>query len=436
VGAKSGRKPTKAQATASQAAGFKRLALIVFGALFIALFVIFAVAQGIGEPSVPAGDAAIVKGISEGNISEADYKRALAQALASSEEKKAPKPGSKKAEELKESTLAQMLEELWIRGEGEELGIAVTEKQIEAELAQIKKTNFPTEKSFQEFLKSSKLNPDEVNDKVKLQVLSNEIQTKITGQAPPASAAEISNYYETEKASQFTVKPTRDVRLIVNRNKQKAEEAKEALDEDNSAASWKVVAKKYSADPTTKSKGGLQKEISEEFLQGALKKAIFDNAKGEVIGPVEFQGNYFVVEVVTLNPGKVKTLAEVRSQISTQLTQQLQQQYFTEWYEGFQSKWRSRTFCGSDFLISKCSNFKGGGHPATAPAACYEANPKTPATECPAPVEPIKPALPGTVTALQPKGEPLVQRPRPPVSSKEAAKAALEEKVEGAVNGE
>lgn len=436
MGAKSGRKkPTQAQAAASKKAGAKRFALVVFGALFIALFVIFAVAVGIGQPSVPAGDVALVKSVPDGNISEAEFRRAQAQQLAGSELKKAPKPGSKKAEELQTATMTELLQSVWIRGEAEELGISITDKQIESELAQIKKANWPTEKAFKEFLKTSSLTPAEVNKKVETQLLIQELQQKITNQSPPASQSEIENYYETEKATQFTTKPTRDVRLIVNRNKAKAEEAKEELDKDSSDANWKVVAKKFSVDPTTKSKGGLQKEISEEFLQGVLKKAIFGSATGEVVGPVGFQGNYFVVEVEKLNPEKVKTLAEVKSQISTQLTEQNQQTYFGEWVKDFESKWRSRTYCASGFAIPNCANYKGSGHPASAPEACYEANPKTPATDCPAPVEQTKPALPGTVTVLKPTGEQLVQRPRPLVTSKAARKEALEEKVEERVQG-
>lgn len=437
MGAKSGRKTTKAQAAASKTAGVKRFALVVFGGLFIALFVIFAVAQGIGQPSVPSGDVAIVTGVPDGNVSEAQYKLGLAQKVAQSKLKKAPKPGTKKFEELQVATMTELLQGIWIRGEAEDLGISATDKQVETELAQIKKANWPTEKAFQEFLKTSKYTAAEVEDLVKVRVLGTEIQEKIGNESPPASLAEIENYYETEKATQFTTKPSRDVRLVVNRNKAEAEKAKEALDEDNSAASWKVVAKKYSLDPTTKSKGGLQKEIPEEFLQGALKKAIFGSATGEVVGPVGFQGNYFVVQVEKLNPKNVKTLAEVRSQISTQLTEEKKQTYLTEWISDFESKWTARTHCASGLedVVSKCANYKGSGHPSTASPACYEANPKTPATECPAPVEQVKPALPGTVTVLKPKGEQLAQRPRPPATSestKEAAREAVEEKIEGA----
>ena len=439
MGAKSGRKATKAQEAAAKTAGFKRFSLVVFGALFIALFVIFAVAQGIGQPSVPSGDVALIKGVPDGNVSEAEYKRSLAQKVAQASLKKTPAANSKKFEELKTTALNELLQPVWIRGEAEELGIEVTDKQLESELALIKKENFPTEKKFEEFLKTSKYTREDVNNLVEARVLGTEIQEKITAEAGSASSDEVSSYYETEKDTQFTTKPSRDVRLIVNRNKAKAEEAKEALDEDNSDANWKVVAKKFSVDPTTKNKGGLQKEITEEFLQGVLKKAIFESATDEVVGPVGFQGNYFVVQVEKLNPKKVKSLAEVRSQISTQLTQQTQQEYLNEWIRGFEEKWTARTYCGADFLIPSCANYKGSGHPATAPESCYEANPKAPPTECPAPVEQTKPALPGSVTVLKPAGEQLVQRPRPvqtKAATEEAAKKAVEEKIEGATGGE
>lgn len=425
--------------SAVKSAGAKRFALVIFGALFIALFVVFAVAQGIGQPSVPSGDVALIKGVPDGNVSEAEYKRSLVQKVAQASLKKTPPANSKKFEELKTTALNELLQPVWIRGEAEELGIAVTDKQLESELALIKKENFPTEKKFEEFLKTSKYTREDVDNLVEARVLGTEIQEKVTAEAGPASSDEVSNYYETEKEAQFTTKPSRDVRLIVNRNKAKAEEAKEALDKDNSAAGWKVAAKKFSVDPTTKNKGGLQKEITEEFLQGVLKKAIFSSATGEVVGPVGFQGNYFVVQVEKLNPKKVKSLDEVRSQISTQLTQQKQQEYLNEWIRGFEEKWTARTYCAADFLIPSCANYKSSGHPATAPESCYEANPKTPPTECPAPVELIKPALPGTVTVLKPGGEQLVQRPQPvatAASTKEAAQKAIEEKIQGGSAGE
>jgi foldase protein PrsA len=408
VGAKSGQ---------SRKSGRQRLALVLFGALFVVLFAGYAIAQGIGQPSVPAGDVAIVQHVPEeiGTISEADFKRALVQQVAQGKLKAPPKPGSKKYEELKTTALGELLDTIWIQGEAEELGIAVTPKQIATELAQIKKTNFKTETEYRKFLKASHFTKADVLARVKLQLLSTQIQEQVSKAAGPPSSSEISGYYDSAKDTQYTTKASRDVRLVINKSKAKIEQAKAILDKDDSAASWKKVAAKYSIDPTTKSKGGLQAGLTEEVLQGKepLVGAIFNSPTGEVIGPIGLEGSFFVLEVEKLNPEKVQPLSEVSAQIKTQLTQQLSQEFFSEFVAEYQSKWQSRTYCADGFVIERCANYKGSGHPASAPASCYEAHPKGPTPECPAPVTQAAPAIPGSVTILKPQGERLPQRPRP-----------------------
>jgi parvulin-like peptidyl-prolyl isomerase len=395
-----------------KAAGLQRFALVVSAAVFIALFVIIAIAEGLGDPSIPDGDVALVKGVPDGNVSEAQLKHAMLQQAASGGLKKLPAGGSK-LEELRKKALEEILNAIWVRGEAEELGISVTPKQIATELAQIKKQNFKTEAAFQKFLKTSHFTRQDVTERVKLQVFGTQIQEQIAKKAPPPDESEISDYYEASKATQYTTKPSRDVRVIITKDKGKAEEAKALLSKDDSPANWKKVAGKFSTDPTSKSKGGLQEGLSEETLQEPLKAAVFQNAEGEVIGPIEFQKSFIVLETVKLNPEKVQALGEVKSQIKAQLTQTLAQSVFSDFLSDYQSKWQSRTFCAEGYVIERCSNYKGNGHSSTASPACYEANPKTPAKECPAPVSQNKPAMPGTVTVLKPTGEQLPQRPRP-----------------------
>ncbi len=388
--------------------------------------------QGLGAPSIPTGDIALVTSVPAelGHISEADYKKSVGQQQAQGGLKKAPKKGSKKAEELHTAAIGELLNTAWIFGEGEELGIKITQKEIEAELAKVKKESFKnSEKVFQEFLKESHYTEEDVNQRIELQILSTKIQEKITKEAPPVTEAELKAYYEAEKATQYTKKPSRDVRVAVNENKKEVEAAQKALEADNSEASWKKVTKKYS--PTTEANGGLQKEISEEFLTEPLKKTIFTAATGELIGPVKQEKNYLLLEVVKLHPEKVQPFSEVKSTISTTLTQEKEQKYFSEWVANeFQAKWTQRTHCASGFLVEQCGNYKGTGHPASAAENCYEANPITPVTECPAPVIQNSPAVPGSVTLAKPEGERKVQRPQPPPTPKEGkvgGKKATEE---------
>jgi parvulin-like peptidyl-prolyl isomerase len=436
VGAKSGRNkqggrggPKKSGAPQAKRGGgpsrAQRVGLVLFAVVFVALFVIFAVAEGLGAPSVPSGDIALVSSAPAKfeHISEADYKKSLEQQESQAGLKKAPKAGSKKAEELHKAAVGELLNSAWIFGEGEELGIKVIPKEVEAELAKVKKESFKTEKAFQEFLKESHFTKEDVNERLELQILSTKIQEKITGETPPPTAAELENYYEAEKAKQFTKPATRDVRVVVNENKKEVEAAQKALEADNSEASWKKVTKKYS--PTTAAQGGLQKEISEEFLQEPLKKDIFKSETGELIGPVKQAKSWLLLEVVADHPEKVQTFPEVKATIEQTLAGELEQKYFSEWVaEDFQAKWTGRSHCASGFTIEQCANYKGSGHPAEASEACYEANPKKPAKECPAPVVQNQPALPGSVTSLKPEGERKVQRPRPEEVAKSGKKGA------------
>jgi parvulin-like peptidyl-prolyl isomerase len=404
----------------SRKSGRQRLALVLFGALFVVLFAGYAIAQGLGHPGVPDGDVAIVTHVPAeiGSVSEADFKRALLQQAAQAKLKKPPQPGDEKYDELKEAALGELLDTIWIQGEAEELGISVTPKQIATELAQIKKTNFKTPAEYKKFLVTSHFTKADVLARVKLQLLSTQIQEQISKEAPPPSSSEIADYYNASKDAQYTTPESRDVRVVVNKDKAKTEAAKAALEKDDSPASWEKVATKYSEDPTTKSKGGLQPALTEELLasQEELKSAIFGNPGNVVVGPVTVQGKYFVVEVVKLNPAKVKTLAEVSTEIKTQLTQTLAQEVFSEFVSEYQSKWSSRTFCASGFEIERCANdppAKRVAKEREAYKSCYEASPKKPAKECPAPVAQTKPAMPGSITILKPAGEPLPQRPRP-----------------------
>lgn len=312
-------------------APLQRLGLLAFGAAFVLLFVGFAVAQGIGQPSIPSGDVALVQNVPSdlGHVSEAEYKRSFLQATAQAGLKKVPKPGEKQYEDVKKTALSNLFDTIWIQGEAEELGISVTPKQIATELAQIKKQNFKTEAEYKKFLKTSHYTQGDVDERVKLQLLSTQVQQQIGNEAPVPSSDQVKQYYEEAKATQFTTPATKKTK-------------------------------------TTKAK-----------------------------------------------PAQVQPFAQVKSQISAQLAQQAQQEVFAQFVAGYSSKWESRTFCASGYTIERCSNYKGNGHSTEADPACYESNPKKSPEACPAAVSQLKPALPGTISILTPKGQQLPQRPQP-----------------------
>ncbi len=394
----------------------RRLGLLVFGAAFIVLFVVVAIAVGIGHQGVAAGEVAVVEDVpgGAGTISETDFRHAVEQSAAQAGLKALPKPGESKYEELKGAALNSLLEAAWLEGQANEMGISATAEEVAAELKKLKKQNFKTEAEYQKFIKKSHYTQADVNQRVKLTIFSGKIQKQLTEGAAKPSGGEVQGYYEAAKGTQFMQKASRDVRMIVNKDRKKVEQAKALLEKDHSVVSWTKVAKQYSTDPLGKSSGGLRSGLTEGMVEEPVNAAIFGAAKNKIEGPVKAQNGYYVFDVEKETPERVQPLSQVRSQIESQLSQRAQQEHFATFVAGYSARWRSRTFCASGYTSEHCANFKGSGHPATAPPACYESHPKAGRPEaCPAPVSQLAPALPGSVTLLEPRGKPLPQRPRP-----------------------
>jgi parvulin-like peptidyl-prolyl isomerase len=408
-------------------AAARRLGLLIFGVAFGALFAIVAISEGVGDPSVPSGDVILVEDApgDSGEISQEDFDHALEIAAAESGQKKVPKPSTKQYEEVKEAATTSLVEFAWLAGQAAEMGVTVSEQEVAKELKKIKKENFPTEAEFQAFLKESKFTQEDVDRRVEFTIITNELQEILKEDPPTPSESEIEAYYEAAKASQFTQPPTRDVRLIVNKDQQKAEQALAQLEKGNTAKDWAKAAKEFSEDPGTKGKGGLQKAVTEGTLEEPVDAAVFAGVEGQLEGPVKGPKGFTIFEVQNSSPETVQELNAVEGQIESQLSQQLEQEDFTAFIADYNNRWVSRTFCASDYVTERCSNYESDGHPSTAPAACYEADPDGGRPEaCPAPVFQLVPAQPGSVTPLAPQGKPLAQRPTPPGGGEAAPEGA------------
>ncbi len=418
-----GRKATSGGGKASDPKAGRRLGLLVFGVFFVLLFAIVAISEGIGSPSVSSGNVAVIEDApgDTGDITVAEFEHALEQSAAQAQLKEVPKPGDPQYDELKETALNAVLESIWLQGLAEEMGITATDAELDAELKKLKDESFQSEAEFKKFLKQAKYTQEDVDERVLLQKLSADIQSQLSEEVPEPSEKEVESYYEAAKSTQFTQQPSVDLRLIVNKDKAKAEQAKAALEKDNTAANWKKVAKELSEDAATKANGGEQKGVAEGSLEEPLEADVFDAPEGQIEGPVDAPRGFTVFEVTKSNDETVQELKDVSSQIQSALAQRAEQDFFNSFVTAYNLEWAARTFCAEDYLVERCANFKGSGHPAAAPPACYEADPEGGRPEsCPAPVFQLIPALPGSVTPLEPRGKPLAQRPRPLGDGEEA----------------
>jgi foldase protein PrsA len=326
----------------------------VLAAFLVAFFVIVAIAQGIGSPSVPSGDVALVQDAPDGNISTDQFNAALKQTALGQGITKVPKPSDPQYATLRDAALSNLITQEWVAGEAADRGITASDTDIQNF---IKQNIGPKPSDFTNAAKQAGFTPAEARDQVKLIVLSQNLQKEVVGTTPPSVPQEtVQNFYDANKA-QFTTPETRDVREILNKDKSQVDAAKAQLEKSDSASNWKAAAAKYSTDKATKSNGGLRKGVAKGQSEPALDAQIFSAPTGQLVGPFKGQAGYYLIGVDTVTPAAATPLSKVETQIKQQLAQGLQQEQVSQVQASITAKWMARTFCADGFVVQQCSNF-------------------------------------------------------------------------------
>ncbi len=341
----------------------KRKLAIVLALILVGAVALVAATSGLGEPGLPDGDVAFVDGVDDGSITQDDLDSAIQQAAAQSGLPKPPAPDDPQYDSLVQQAMQSLILAEWVKGEAADRGITVTQQDIDSELQRIKDQSFSSEKEFQKFVEQNKFSEADVQEQVELTLLRDRLEQAVVSK-PTVSDDEIKKFYEVNIDS-FKQPANRDVRVILNSSKQKAEQAKQALEADDSDASWKKVAKQYSQDQASKDRGGLLEGLTEGQGDPQLEQQAFSAAEGEIVGPFKTDRGWYVIEVSAINPETTQPLADASNAIEQQLVSSKQQQIATDFQSDFVDKWTPRTVCAPDETIELCSNFVAPETPTT-----------------------------------------------------------------------
>ena len=256
---------------------------------------------------------------------------------------------------LRQQVMQFLISAEWIQQEADNRGIKTSDKEVQKEFQDQKKQSFPKDKDYQEFLKTSGQTESDLLFRVKLDVLSNQVRSKITEGKDKVSDKEITDYYNKNK-TRFATPETRDLNVVLTEKEADAKKAKAELDDGKS---FKAVAKKYSIDEASKSQGGKLPAVAKGQQEKALDTAVFKAKKGEVEGPVKTQFGFYVFEVTKVTKANQQSLEESKESIRAQLKSQKEQGALDKFVKDFQKKYREKTECGDDFkkgLEQQCGN--------------------------------------------------------------------------------
>ncbi|HWC25163.1 MAG TPA: peptidyl-prolyl cis-trans isomerase [Solirubrobacteraceae bacterium] len=255
-------------------------------------------------------------------------------------------------EGLRDQVMQFLILEKWISEEAADQGVEVTAKEADQKFEEAKKQAFPKEKDFQEFLKASGMTVNDAKFQVRFNTIYTKLREKAVKNATKVTDKAVADFYNKNKA-RFATPETRDLRVILTKDKAKAEQAKQAL---QSGQSWRAVAKRYSIDTASKNQGGSLLGIAKGTQEKAFDEAIFAAQKGKLTGPVKTQFGYYVFQVQKVVDAKQQSLKEAAPAIRQQLDAQSKQKADEEFNRALRKKWKARTNCAEEFVMAQCKN--------------------------------------------------------------------------------
>jgi parvulin-like peptidyl-prolyl isomerase len=308
---------------------------------------------------VPENAIAVV---GDKEIARADYERLVDQAEKTfkAREQDFPQTGTPEFEQLRQAIVRSLIEQKQFEIGAEELGIEVTDEEVEKRLQELKEQFFEgDEKKYQDELEKQGLSEEQVLADVRARVLSEKIFEEVTKDID-VTEQDVKNHYEQNKA-QFETPATRTVRHILVEKKARADDIYRQL---QNGGNFAKLARRFSQDPASKDQGG-RFEAQQGATVAEFDKTAFSLETGELAKPVKTQFGWHVIEAVSaIKPKSTRPLSEVEKDIRQQLLQQKQNEAMNEWVEKLQNRLEDETAYAVGFKPAPAQTTTGG---ATAP---------------------------------------------------------------------
>ena len=264
-----------------------------------------------------------------------------------------------------------LIQSAWIKGQASEMGIEVSQAEVDKQFAATKKGAFPTDKAFQQFLKQSGESEADLKDRVLVNALAQKIRDKVIAQNKNVTDAQIQDWYDRNQ-SNYGKPEARDISVILTKDQAQANKAKAAVE---SGTSWADAAKQYSTDSATKDKGGVIKGAVKGQQDPAVDAAAFKGKQNVIIGPVKGAFGWYVVKVTKVTPANLKPISQVKAQIRQEVQSSGQQNALQKFVKDFQDTWKSRTDCAKYYIVELCKNAPTPKAPTGVPGATTQQTP-------------------------------------------------------------
>ena len=323
--------------------------LRIFLACLLASVALVAASCGGGSESVPTGSIAVVDGT---EISKADLDQLIAQAKKGyeSQNQDFPKAGTPEYQSIQTQYVAYLVELEELRQAADELGVSVSEKDVDAAEQKLIDDRFDGKRAeYEKALEKQGFTAEQYRENaLEVSALSAKIFEEVT-KGVKVTEQEILEYY-TQNQSQYGTPESRDVRHILiaekdgdtvdfEASKTKADAIYAQLE---GGADFAALAKENSEDPGSKDSGG-KLTISRGQTVPEFDKISFELDEGELSKPVKTEYGYHVIEAVSeVRKATTTPIAKVKPTIRATLLQQKRNEEMQTWVESLKKDYEGK----------------------------------------------------------------------------------------------
>lgn len=214
------------------------------------------------------------------------------------------------------SVLQQMISEALVLGYDK---VKVTDTEMARELARVK-GNYANEADFQQAMERYGISPERLQQEIRMMI----ILRKLASEGVTVTDEEVKTFFNENKESLGTPEQAKVSHILVDSK----EEAEKLIAQLKKGADFAALAKQYSQDAGTASRGGElgyitpTDQIVPEFLEAAFSLKV-----GEISAPVKTQYGYHIIKVTAKTAAKPADFEAQKEYIRSQLIEEKSKSY-------------------------------------------------------------------------------------------------------------
>lgn len=228
--------------------------------------------------------------------------------------------------DFKQRLLDNLINQKLVEQAAKEKDIKITDADVDKQIEQLK-SGFKDDAQFEQALKTAGMSVDQLKTQIRDQLLTQKLIESLAADIK-VTEAEVKAYYDKNKA-QFLQKEAKKASHILFKPDDK-KTAEKVLAEVKAGGDFAALAKQYSVDTATASKGGDLGWPTTPYVP-EFETALAKLKKGQTSALVQTPYGWHIIRVTDERKGKQQTLAEVKAQIE----QIIQQQRRADGYQKF-----------------------------------------------------------------------------------------------------